>query len=58
MQRGISDVGEERWVVMDGSRSVSQELTGIRRGLQRLPSNSGTPNDKPDFCSIASIFCV
>ena len=44
--------------VVGSAGPVVGEVFALDRGLQRLSSNSGTPNDRPDFDSIASMFCV
>jgi hypothetical protein len=71
IQRGVSDSGdgsrEEEadatgWSRNEaGHESSSDEEVGLPldRGLDRLlPSNSGTPNERPDLTSKASMFWV
>lgn len=73
MHRGTSTVGDGKRELgceaedgggvkfVDVVRSagpVVGDVFALDRGLQRLSSNSGTPNERPDFDSIASMFCV
>ena len=73
MHRGTSTVGDGKRELgceveggggvelADGVESampVTGDAFALDRGLQRLSSNSGTPNERPDFNSIASMFWV
>lgn len=42
--------------VVGSTGSVAGSVFALDRGLQRLSSNSGTPNERPDLNSIASMF--
>lgn len=73
IQRGGSTVGDDKRElgcevegcdgvqvvdVVGSAGPVVRDVLVLDRGLQRLSSNSGTPNERPDFDSIASMFCV